>query len=69
MNKIPTFTSAICKTIVLPKASTFGPQGITEPVINAVNIAIPGPKINNHLSEFKGMKSSLKNILVPSANG
>jgi len=69
MNRIPTLTSATCNEINSPPIDKSGPQGITALVNKAVNMAIPGPKINNHLSAFAGIKSSLKNILPASARG
>ena len=69
IKRMPIFRSATCKAIVRPKSVISVPQGITALVINAVNMAIPGPRIKSQRSAFVGVKSSFMNILTPSAIG
>ena len=67
--KIPILRSVICKGYVSPPMVNEGPQGIITPVIQAVNIAMQGPRINSALLEVPGINSSFINIFTPSANG
>ena len=62
-------TSIPCKSKVTPPKVIVSPKGTTAEVIKAVNMEIHGPKINNHLLDLAGMKSSFMNILTASAKG
>src|SRR5690606_2150696 len=67
--KTPILTSVTCNSMTRSPMVSVCPHGMTALPIQAVMMAIVGPRINNDLCAPAGMISSLKKNLPPSHNG